>query len=87
MQRVALLLAALLVSPLVAAAEPQWMVAFGRATESADTDIVRLGYRHPLCAKRWRALHQSRSQRNALPVALAPRRNGRANGMRLRFAP
>ena len=48
MQRVALLLAALLVSPLVAAAEPQWMVAFGRATESEDTDIVRLGYRHPL---------------------------------------
>jgi len=48
MQRVALLLAALLVSPLVAAAEPQWMVAFGRGTESADTDIVRLGYRYPL---------------------------------------
>jgi hypothetical protein len=31
-----------------AAAEPQWFAVFGRGTESADTDIVRLGYRHPL---------------------------------------
>jgi lipid A 3-O-deacylase len=30
------------------AAEPQWIAVFGRGTESADTDIVRLGYRHPL---------------------------------------
>ena len=43
---VALLLA--LSSPLCAAAEPQWIAAFGRATESQETDIVRLGYRHPL---------------------------------------
>jgi hypothetical protein len=32
----------------VAAAEPQWVALFGRGTESADTDIVRLAYRHPL---------------------------------------
>jgi hypothetical protein len=32
----------------VVAAEPQWVALFGRGTESADTDIVRLGYRHPL---------------------------------------
>jgi hypothetical protein len=43
---VALLLA---LSPLPgAAAEPQWVAVFGRGTESADTDIVRLAYRHPL---------------------------------------
>jgi lipid A 3-O-deacylase len=30
------------------AGEGQWIAAFGRGTESADTDIVRLGYRHPL---------------------------------------
>jgi lipid A 3-O-deacylase len=30
------------------AAEPQWIAVFGRGTESADTDIFRLGYRHPL---------------------------------------
>jgi len=34
--------------PLGAAAEPQWIAAFGRATESQETDIVRLAYRHPL---------------------------------------
>jgi lipid A 3-O-deacylase len=30
------------------AADPQWIALFGRGTESADTDIVRLAYRHPL---------------------------------------
>lgn len=36
------------------AAEPQFGVAFGRATESQETDIVRLFYRHPLPAsERW----------------------------------
>jgi hypothetical protein len=30
------------------AAQPQWIAAFGRATESQETDIVRLAYRHPL---------------------------------------
>jgi Lipid A 3-O-deacylase (PagL) len=38
----------LALSPLGAAAEPQWIAAFGRATESGETDIVRLAYRHPL---------------------------------------
>jgi len=30
------------------AAEPQWIAVLGRGTESADTDIVRIAYRHPL---------------------------------------
>jgi lipid A 3-O-deacylase len=30
------------------AADAQWIAAFGRATESQETDIVRLAYRHPL---------------------------------------
>ena len=30
------------------AADPQWVAFFGRATESQETDIVRLGYRLPL---------------------------------------
>jgi lipid A 3-O-deacylase len=30
------------------AADPQWIGLFGRGTESADTDVVRLAYRHPL---------------------------------------
>ena len=30
------------------AADRQWIAAFGRATESQETDIVRLAYRHPL---------------------------------------
>lgn len=46
--RYALFALGLLLSPLCAAAEPQWIAAFGRGTESADTDIVRLAYRHPL---------------------------------------
>ena len=33
------------------AAEPQWIAAFGRGTDSADTDIARLAYRHPLPEK------------------------------------
>lgn len=43
-----LLLAALLLPRTSPAAEPQWIAAFGRATQSADTDVVRLAYRHPL---------------------------------------
>jgi lipid A 3-O-deacylase len=30
------------------AADAQWVAFFGRGMESADTDIVRLAYRHPL---------------------------------------
>jgi hypothetical protein len=33
------------------AAEPQWIAAFGRGTDSAETDIARLAYRHPLPEK------------------------------------
>jgi len=33
------------------AAEPQWIAALGRGTQSADADILRLGYRHPLPGK------------------------------------
>ena len=33
---------------LCAAAEPQWVAVFGRATESQETDIARIAYRHPL---------------------------------------
>ena len=32
----------------LAAADRQWIAVFGRGTESADTDIIRLAYRHPL---------------------------------------
>ncbi len=43
------LLALLLGLPaLCAAAEPQWIAVFGRATESQETDIARIAYRHPL---------------------------------------
>jgi hypothetical protein len=43
------LLALLLSLPaLCAAAQPQWIAVFGRATESQETDIARLAYRHPL---------------------------------------
>jgi lipid A 3-O-deacylase len=35
------------------AGEPQWFAAFGRGAESADTDILRVGYRHPLNDERW----------------------------------
>jgi hypothetical protein len=30
------------------AGDAQWIAAFGRGTESADTEILRLAYRHPL---------------------------------------
>jgi len=41
------------------AADRQWMAAFGRATESQETDIVRLAYRHPLRDSEawWRPTH------------------------------
>lgn len=46
------LLALLLWLPaLCAAAEPQWIALFGRATESQETDIARIAYRHPLPAR------------------------------------
>ena len=48
MARIIVFTLALAASSLASAAEPQWIVAFGRGTESADTDILRLGYRHPL---------------------------------------
>ena len=48
------LVAALLALPLVVnATEPQWIAAFGRGTDSADADIVRLAYRHPLKDGDW----------------------------------
>jgi hypothetical protein len=31
-----------------AAADPQWIAIFGRGTESGETDILRIAYRHPL---------------------------------------
>ena len=47
-----LLLCLALVLPTVSnAADPQWIAALGRGLESADTDIVRLAYRHPLPEK------------------------------------
>ena len=57
--RAALLILLLAWSPLGTAAEPQWIAAFGRATESQETDIVRLAYRHPLPNSEawWRPTH------------------------------
>ena len=58
MTRLCLFLSLLL--PLaVSAAGPQWIAAFGRATESQETDIVRLAYRHPLANSEawWRPTH------------------------------
>ena len=46
--RYAVFFLSLLTSTLAAAAEPQWIAAFGRGTKSADTDVLRLAYRHPL---------------------------------------
>jgi hypothetical protein len=43
-----LLLLSLALPSISNAAEPQWIALFGRGTESADTDVVRLAYRHPL---------------------------------------
>jgi len=56
----ALLAAILLVAATrAAAADPQWIGVFGRGAQSADTDIVRLAYRHPLKANGgwWRPSH------------------------------
>ena len=46
--RRALFIALLLLSETVFAADPQWIAIFGRSTESNETDLVRLAYRHPL---------------------------------------
>ena len=45
----------MLALPLVSnAADPQWIAAFGRGAESANTDVLRLAYRHPLAeSERW----------------------------------
>jgi lipid A 3-O-deacylase len=43
-----LLLLSLILPSLAGAADPQWVAFFGRAVESQDTDVVRLGYRLPL---------------------------------------
>ncbi|HEV2432200.1 MAG TPA: acyloxyacyl hydrolase [Burkholderiales bacterium] len=48
MARAVLLFLFLLVSRSAATADPQWIAIFGRGAESADTDIFRLAYRHPL---------------------------------------
>ena len=57
--RAALFILLLAWLPLGTAAEPQWIAAFGRATESQETDIVRLAYRHPLPNSEawWRPTH------------------------------
>jgi lipid A 3-O-deacylase len=49
MKRLLLLAALLLPGPSIAA-EPQWIAALGRGTDSDDTDVLRLAYRHPLKA-------------------------------------
>jgi len=48
MARAVLFALGLSLSPLCAAADAQWIASFGRASDSQETDIVRLGYRHPL---------------------------------------
>ena len=48
MARIALLLTGLLLLHPALAADGQWIALFGKGTESADTDILRLAYRHPL---------------------------------------
>jgi Lipid A 3-O-deacylase (PagL) len=57
--RAVLLILLLALSPLGTAAERQWIAAFGRATESQETDIVRLAYRYPLPNSEawWRPTH------------------------------
>jgi hypothetical protein len=59
MARAVLLALIVLVSRPGAAADPQWIAVFGRGIESADTDIVRLAYRHPLKenGEWWRPSH------------------------------
>jgi hypothetical protein len=54
-----ILIVALLLPSLADAADRQWIAAFGRATESQETDIVRLAYRHPLPNSEawWRPTH------------------------------
>jgi hypothetical protein len=54
-----ILILALLLPSVSDAADPQWIAAFGRATESQETDIVRLAYRHPLANSEawWRPTH------------------------------
>jgi hypothetical protein len=54
-----ILIFALLLPSVSASADPQWIAAFGRATESQETDIVRLAYRHPLADSEawWRPTH------------------------------
>jgi lipid A 3-O-deacylase len=49
----ALLALILFVSQLSVAAAGELGLVFGRSTESDETDIVRLTYRHPLAAKEW----------------------------------
>ena len=54
MARAFLMAMALVIAGHGLAAEPQVGVVFGRATESQETDIVRLFYRHPLPpSERW----------------------------------
>jgi hypothetical protein len=48
MARAVLIAVLFSLAPPLLAGEAQWIAAFGRATESQETDIVRLGYRHPL---------------------------------------
>jgi hypothetical protein len=57
--RAVLFILLLALASLGTAAEPQWIAAFGRATESQETDIVRLAYRHPLPNSEawWRPTH------------------------------
>jgi lipid A 3-O-deacylase len=59
MARAVLLALVLMACRPLAAADPQWIAAFGRGTESDETDIVRLAYRHPLKEKGewWRPSH------------------------------
>jgi hypothetical protein len=54
-----ILILGLLLPSVSDAADPQWIAAFGRATESQETDIVRLAYRHPLPNSEawWRPTH------------------------------
>ena len=54
-----ILILALLLPSVSDAADRQWIAAFGRATESQETDIVRLAYRHPLPNSEawWRPTH------------------------------
>ncbi|HYG56411.1 MAG TPA: hypothetical protein VD965_14035, partial [Burkholderiales bacterium] len=48
MVRIAILLSLFFWTQPVLADDAQWVAVFGRGTESADTDIFRLAYRHAL---------------------------------------